>query len=424
MTLSQLFLGGQQMKISILSVGTEILMGQIVNTNSHYLSQVLAQMGLGTYYHYTVGDNHERLKEHIRLLLDKSDLVITTGGLGPTMDDLTKEAVAEVLGLKMILDEKSKADLESKFARMNREMPKSNLKQAYFPEGATILSNEKGTAPGCLLETADHKRILILPGPPKEMKHVFEKHMKPILEAESQKHMASQFISIYGLGESMVESELMDLFSAQTDPTLATYASDGHVILRITSSLSSKSENEQRVLAMSQIIQNRIGQYIVSYDGETIVKALTRELKEHAYTLSVAESCTGGQIASEIIKQEGVSSFFDTGLVTYSNHSKENLLKVSAQTLDQHGAVSPQVCEEMLSGLKKLTKSSINIVTTGIAGPDGGTEEKPVGLVYIGVDFMGRKIIDKSLFSGDREQIQKRTVYRALKLVWDMIQNN
>ena len=408
------------MKAGILAIGTELLMGQTVNTNATYLSKQLNDLGIGVYYHYTVGDNPERIKKALADLLDHCDLVITTGGLGPTLDDITKEVIAEALELEMDLDQRSFEIVKEYFKKFNRIMPESNIRQAYFPKGAIILDNEKGTAPACIVELKDtNQAIVVLPGPPRELKHIYEKHVKDYLEASNALKMFSVYLSVYDYGESSAEESLMDLIKGQTNPTIATYAGDGKVLIRVTSSGLKHEENKLEVNRIVAEIKMRMGSYIVSEEGEDIDLVISKLLKDRGMKISVVESCTGGKLISALVKHAGASDIVETGIVTYSNSAKVRDIGVSPETLQTYGAVSHQTCFEMVKGLITKTGSDVGISITGIAGPTGGTIEKPVGLVYIGLSIAGDIYTFENKFSGDRELIQNRCVIKALKLLYD-----
>lgn len=413
---------GGKMKVGILAIGTELLMGQTVNTNASYLSRELSEMGVSVFYHYTVGDNPERIKLHLNALLDQCDTVFTTGGLGPTLDDITKEIVADTLGLNMILDHHSLDRIKERFGMFNKIMPESNLRQAYFPEGSTILDNDCGTAPACIVSVKDtDKNIVILPGPPKEMKHIFEKYIRGFLHDKNQHAMYSKYLSIYDLGESSVEDALMDLVIGQTNPTIATYAGDGKVLLRITSSGLEKGMNEFAVEEMVEVIKSRIGAHVVSDNGDDIDKVILEKLIDQKLKIAFVESCTGGLLSYSLIKNPGSSEVIDGSLVTYSNEAKMRDAGVKSETLLTYGAVSHQTCYEMVSGLAVKTGVDIAMSITGIAGPTGGTREKPVGLVYIGIYYKGEILTFENHFTGDRETVQRRTVLKALKLLYDRL---
>lgn len=410
------------MKVGILAIGTELLMGQTVNTNASYLSRELSEMGISVFYHYTVGDNPGRIQLHLNALLEQCDTVFTTGGLGPTLDDITKEIVADTLGLGMVMDQHSLDRIKERFGMFNKIMPESNIRQAYFPEGATILDNDCGTAPACIVSVKDSdKNIVILPGPPKEMKHIFEKYIRSFLLEKNQHAMHSKYLSIYDLGESTVEDALLDLVTSQTNPTIATYAGDGKVLLRITSSGLEKGMNELAVDEMVETVKSRIGSHVVSDNGDDIDKVILEMLIHQKLRIAFVESCTGGLLSYSLIKNPGSSEVIDSSLVTYSNEAKMREVGVKSETLQTYGAVSHQTCHEMVSGLAAKTGVDIAVSITGVAGPTGGTREKPVGLVYIGIFYKGEILTFENHFTGDRETVQRRTVLKALKLLYDRL---
>lgn len=412
------------MKAGILAIGTELLMGQTVNTNATYLSKELNELGIGVYFHNTVGDNPDRIKGALIGLLSSCDLILITGGLGPTLDDITKEVVAESLGLQMVLDYRSFDIIKERFRLFNRTMPESNIRQAYFPEGSIILDNSQGTAPGCIIETDEGKKtIIILPGPPRELKNMYHTHVKQYLMKKNAFRMYSKYLSVYDLGESSTEDKLMDLIINQFNPTLATYAGEGKVLLRVTSSGLSHDENVLAVEHMVSEIRNRIGKYIVSDKGEDIDEVILALLKDRKMSISLVESCTGGKLTSALIKHSGASDVVDSGLVAYSNESKIRELGVKEETLQTYGAVSHQTCYEMVKGIMGKTNSNIGVSITGIAGPNGGSIEKPVGLVYIGIGINDEIYTFENHFTGSREMVQDRAVIKSLKLLYDYLKN-
>jgi len=370
------------MKSAILSVGTELLFGQITNTNSVFLSQQLNYLGVDVMYHYTVGDNPKRLAEMIRQAFTDCDLIITTGGLGPTQDDLTKEIAAEVLHDELVLHEDTLKELEDYFKKINRVMTENNKKQAYLPSRAVMFDNDAGTAPGFALEE-NGKIIICLPGPPREMTRMFERKVKPYLQEKSNSIIYYKMLRTFGIGESMLETELQKWINGQTDPTLATYAKEGEACLRITSKRSTLEEAKAVVEDMVEKVNQKIGQYVYSYDDEEFYQVVGKKLLNQSISVSSAESCTGGLFAQTMTEVAGISAVFDRGFITYSNQAKMEELGVKAETLEKFGAVSEETAIEMAEGLKSVTGSRLCISVTGIAGPDGGTEEKPVGLVYI-----------------------------------------
>lgn len=412
------------MKAGILAIGTELLMGKTLNTNAHYLSQQLSELGISVYLHYTVGDNPNRIRQHLVNLLETCDIVITTGGLGPTLDDITKEIIAETLDIPMVLDEHSLERIKMRFKLFSRVMPESNIRQAYFPSGAVILDNDQGTAPACIIEAEQYRAsIVVLPGPPKELKHLFDKYVVNYLKNKNQQSMISKYLSIYDLGESAAEEKLMDLIENQTNPTLATYAGDGKVLLRITSSGLGKEADLKAVDDMVEKVKSRIGSYIISDHGEDLELVVLNLLRDRGLKIAFVESCTGGLLGYSLIRLSGSSDVVDSSLVTYSNEAKIREVNVKSETLTTYGAVSHQTCYEMVHGLVQKTKVDLAISITGIAGPTGGTDEKPVGLVYIGLYCNGEIFTTENHFTGDREGIQRRTVMKSLKMIYDHLQD-
>ena len=391
------------MKTAILSVGTEILFGQIVNTNTVYLSQQMNMLGFDVMYHYTVGDNPKRVEEMIDLAFQDCDLILTTGGLGPTQDDLTKEVACKALDDTLVMMDDVLEEITKYFKALGREMTENNKKQAIMPSRATVFHNDAGTAPGFALEK-DGKYIICMPGPPREMKRMFQKSVVPFLQSMIDGALYYRQIRFFGIGESMLETQLLDLIDNQTDPTLATYAKEGECSLRIASKRATEEEAEHAVDEMLEKVKERVGHYIYSCDDEELAQVVADRLMEKGLTLSSAESCTGGMFASTMTDIPGISQCFDRGLVTYSNQAKMEELGVSAGTLEKFGAVSEETALEMVEGLKRVSGSDVCISVTGIAGPGGGSEEKPVGLVYIGFSYGDKKICKK---------IQMRNVNRS-----------
>ncbi|MCC0784292.1 competence/damage-inducible protein A [Clostridioides sp. ES-S-0108-01] len=402
------------MKAEIISVGTEILLGDIVNTNSQFLAKELASLGIEVYHQSTVGDNKQRLLECFGESLKKSDLVITTGGLGPTGDDITKETAAEYFGQELELHKPSLEVLESFFFKTGKKMAENNMKQVYFPKDAIVLKNNNGTAPGAILKK-DDKSIIVLPGPPREMKAMFNESVKPYLQQFTNEILVSKTLRLYGIGESNLELEILDIINEQTNPTVALYAKELEVTIRITAKAETEEEAFKLIKPVEEKIKGRVGKYIYTEgdisvsEGETALEdAVSKLLVEKNLTIAVAESCTGGLVSSSLINYPGISSVFLEGCVTYSNDSKMKRLGVKKETLEEFGAVSEQTAIEMAEGVAKGLKTNIGISTTGVAGPGGGTEEKPVGLVYTAIYINGKTIVKKNIFNGDRRKIRLR----------------
>lgn len=370
------------MKTSILAVGTELLFGQTVNTNAAYLSEKLNLMGFDVMYHFVVGDNPARLKEKLADAFTDTDLVILTGGLGPTQDDLTKEMVAEYMGVEMHLDERVVDDLNAIFAKRGGNMPENNMKQAYLPDGCTPFYNASGTAPGFALEK-DGKVAICLPGPPREMKWLFENGVRDYLEKFMEKKMVYRVIRTIGIGESDLEMLLMPLIDGQTDPTIATYAKEGECTLRVASQRDSEEEASAAVDEMTERVRKLAGEYIYSLENEELNEVVVRILKEKGLTIASSESCTGGMFAAAITDVAGASDVISSSYVTYSNESKIKELGVPAETIERFGVVSKETAEAMAAGTKKRSGADIAVSITGFAGPesDPGNE---AGEAYIG----------------------------------------
>lgn len=371
----------------ILCVGTELLLGDIVNTNAAYLSRKLAELGISVYNQSVVGDNPERLKKALSDAAERADLIVTSGGLGPTYDDLTKETIAEFFGRKLVRNEEILESITSYFAEMGRHMTENNKKQADIPEGAIVLKNDYGTAPGVAVE--DEERgvtAIMLPGPPRELEPMFLYEVMPYLMKRSGNVLVSRNINIFGMGESSVENVLRTLMENSKNPTVAPYCKEGEVRLRVTA----KAENSEKAYEMctetvEKILETEVASAVYGIDTDSIEEELVRRLKESGKTIATAESCTGGLIAKRITDISGSSAVFLGGCVTYANSVKEGLIGVSHESLEKFGAVSEQVALEMARGVRKAVGADIAVSTTGIAGPDGGTPEKPVGTVWVGI---------------------------------------
>ncbi|WP_343002107.1 competence/damage-inducible protein A [Intestinibacter bartlettii] len=406
------------MKAEIITVGTEILLGDILNTNCRYLSRELAAMGIEMYYQITVGDNEERLLKTLDESLNRSDIVICTGGLGPTEDDITKEVCAKYFGYELELHKPSLDAMIERFKHMNRVPTKNNEKQAYFPKEAYILKNDNGTAPGCIMEK-EGKMIVVLPGPPREMESMFENYVKPYLSKLTDDVIESEVLRIIGVGESKVENDILDIIDSQTNPTIATYAKGYECTLRITAKAKSVEEAKELIKPMSDEMKRRFGQSLYATGETSIEEVVSKMLVENNLKIAVAESCTGGMVSALLINYPGISSVFMEGCVTYSNEAKMKSLGVKKETLDVYGAVSDKCAKEMASGVAARYNTNVGIATTGIAGPGGGTDEKPVGLVYFGIYINGKVITKKYVFNGDRQGVRERatrTILNDLRL--------
>ena len=413
------------MNAEILCVGTEILLGDILNTNAQYLGQRLADMGINVFYQTSVGDNKNRLKNALEIGFSRSDLIITTGGLGPTDDDLTKETISEYFNLNLVVHEKSLENIKNyyKTRHGHSDITEGNRKQAYIPEGSIVLENKWGSAPGCVIEK-DKKVLIMLPGPPSEMIPMFDEEASKYLSKYQDGILYSNVLRLTGIGESMVEEAIKDIIRSQSNPTVAPYAKLGETILRITAKANNENEAINIIKPVKEEIYNRLSQYIYGEDETTLEETIAKLIKSKGYTIATAESCTGGMIASRLINYPGISEVFMEGMVTYSNSAKENRLGVKSETLKKYGAVSEEVAIEMAIGIANTAKTNIGISVTGIAGPDGGSEEKPVGLIYIGISINGNAKAKKLNLSGNRNSIRNITTLYALNLLRNELINN
>lgn len=414
------------MVVELISVGTELLLGNIVNTNAAYLSEKCAELGMSLYYEVTVGDNEERLLDTVTTAINRSDVIILTGGLGPTQDDLTKETVAKALNLPIVEDRHTRERIENHFKRSNyKVITENNWKQARIIEGCKVVDNQNGTAPGLIVETQEGKRVILLPGPPNEMIPMFENDIYEYLNQINPNVIYSKMVKICGIGESMVETEITDLIEAQSNPTIAPYAKSGEVHLRVTASAPTVEEAKKLVKPIVKELKDRFKQNVYTTDeAEALEDTVVKLLKKYDLSLATAESCTGGLFTGRIVNVAGASDVLKEGFITYSNKAKKKNLDVSKNTLKKHGAVSEQCAKEMAKGAAINTGSDVAVAITGIAGPDGGTDEKPVGLVYIAC-FANEKVTVKEFnFKGNRQKIREGAVIYALDLLRRCILNN
>lgn len=397
----------------ILSVGTELLMGQIANTDAQFISRRLGELGVTIYRHSTVGDNPARVREALQEALSRSDMVITTGGLGPTEDDLTKEMVAEYFGLEMELHQPSLDALKAFMERFGKKMTPNNLKQAYFPRGCAVMPNACGTAPGCIVEQGG-KTVAVLPGPPMELMDMFDRQLAPYLQARSGQVIRSRFLKIFGLGESNVETLLSDLFHSG-NPTLALYCGPGEVTARITARAAAPEKAEAMMQPVYEEILRRVGEACYGEGvNRTPADAVLELLKNRGETVTFAESCTGGLLCGAFVDCAGASDCLKESFVTYANEAKEQMLGVKSETLARCGAVSGECAREMALGAARAAGADWAVSVTGIAGPGGGTAEKPVGTVWIGVAHRGAAQAREYHFRGQRQWIRKLSVVNAL----------
>ncbi len=371
------------MNCELISVGTEILLGDILNTNARFLSKELASLGISLMYQTAVGDNEERLKACLDHAFSRADTVILTGGLGPTPDDLTKEVCSDYFGKKLIMREDILNEIKSYFSHKGLTMPESNSKQALVPEDSTVLPNKNGTAPGCIMEKVG-KKIIILPGPPREMEPMFREQVVPYLKKFSHSVIKSHTVRTFGIGESAMSERVSDLLEKE-NPTVAPYAKDGEALLRITAKAESEEEADRLISPLIDDIKTRLGSYIYGIDVKSIEEATVSLMKEKGITAAFAESCTAGLCAKRITDISGASQVFHCGVVSYSNEIKSKVLGVSSEDLDRFGAVSDIVAAQMALGVRRLSGADYGVAVTGMAGPTSDDPKKDVGLIYIAV---------------------------------------
>ncbi len=408
------------MRAELVMVGTELLLGEIVDTNATFLAGHLADLGVDVFFKSTVGDNLDRVSGVLADALRRSDVVIMSGGLGPTDDDLTREVVSKVTGRPLQEHKAVLAELQQWFAERHGQssMPEHNRKQALFPEGSRVIPNPVGTAPGFWLET-DGKLVIALPGVSYELKAMFNATVASLLLAKgSGQVLVTKNLQFAGIGESSLEEMLTDLLSEQTNPTLALYASAGTVRLRMAVKAESQRAGLELMAPVEAEIRSRTKDYLYGTDTQSLEEVVAEILLEKQLTLAIAESCTGGLVGHRLTNVPGSSGFLDRGYIVYSNRAKVDELGVQQATLDRFGAVSSETAKEMAEGARLKAKSDLGLAITGIAGPGGGTETKPVGLVYISLASPGDTIVQRHNWKGTREQIKNRAALMALRLLW------
>lgn len=409
------------MTVELICVGTELLLGNTVNTNAAFISEQCAMLGLSMFYQSVVGDNAGRLEQLLLTAKERSDVVILCGGLGPTQDDLTKETAAATMGRKLVEDQRAKQEIKACLEKLGRTITENNWKQALVPEGSKVLYNSNGTAPGIIMEEQDTCMIL-LPGPPNELIPMFEEQVYPYLRSLQPEIICSKMVKLCGIGESAAETEILDLLDGQENPTVAPYAKTGEVHLRITAQAKDEETAFSLIAPVEEELNRRFGDCVYTDDPKvTLEEAVAMLLEEHGLTVTTAESCTGGLLAGRLINVPGISGHFKEGYITYSNEAKEKLLGVSHATLEAYGAVSPQTAAEMAEGGAKAAGADLCVSVTGIAGPEGGTKEKPVGLVYVGCYCKGKVFTEKKLYSGSRSKIREYSVANALTFLRKVI---
>lgn len=406
------------MNCEIICVGTELLLGDILNTNAQYLARELAALGIGVHHQQVVGDNPQRMRECMSRALKESDMIILSGGLGPTADDLTKEICCEVMGERLVLDEDILEGIKSYFVSRGRQMADNNKKQAFVPENGIVFSNRNGTAPGCGIEK-DGKLAIMLPGPPRELRPMFEKEVMPYLAKKTGGIILSKQVRTFGIGESNMAAAVEDLLDGE-NPTVAPYAKDGEALLRVTA----RAESEEKASAMCdetiEKIRERIGEYIYGIDVSSLEEKAVELLLAYGKKLALAESCTGGYIAKRITDIPGSSAVFEYGIVSYSNEVKINLLGVKPETIEKYTEVSSQTAAEMAQGVRRLSGADFALSVTGISGPGGGSEDKPVGLAYIGFAHEGGTTV-KELRTGKKEISRDYNRYVAASTALHML---
>ncbi len=381
------------MNAEIISVGTELLLGQVVNTDTAIVAQELSALGINLLYSAVVGDNVERLRHAVDTAISRSELLIMTGGLGPTTDDLTKETTAACAGKKLVLHQPSLERIQNYFNE--KHVSENQEKQAWLPEGCTVFQNDNGTAPGCAFQAQSGCTVIMLPGPPSELEPMLKNYVVPFLKKGQEHVIVSHNVHIYGRGEAPVAQLLDDLMNGE-NPTLAPYAKEGECYMRVTAKAPTVEEADEMCRPLIEEIRRRVGDFVYSVDVESLEELVVGELAAQGKTLATAESCTGGLLSKRITDVAGASAVFHMGVVTYANQAKEDLLGVSHETLERWGAVSSQTAREMAQGIVRRSQADLGIGITGIAGPDGGTAEKPVGLIYI------------ALSDGERTWVTKR----------------
>lgn len=413
------------MNAEIICIGTELLLGHIVNTNASFIAARLAEIGIDHYFQSTVGDNHQRLEDMINKGLDRSDIVVTTGGLGPTIDDITMQIIAKVSGKKLVLEKAVLKDINSYFKKQNRKIPKDSLRQALIPEGSKWFKNLFGTAPGLIIEDGP-KTIIALPGPPREMQPMVRDYVIPYLKNRVKEKglrgkdnpiIKSKSIKLIGLAEAKVNEKAKDLLTLSGPFQVGVYTRLGEVELKIMAKARDEKLADIEINKIEKVIRKRFKSHVYGVNEETLEDAVARLFIKRKKTIAVAESCTGGLISSLITNVPGASKFFIEGIISYSNESKSKNLNVGPEAMKKYGAVSPQVAKEMAAGIRKKADVDIGIGVTGIAGPAGATQKKPVGLVYIAISTKNKAACRQFSFLGTRVEIKSQAARAALDML-------
>lgn len=415
------------MLVELVTTGSELLLGEISNENSRYLSKELNTLGYSVIYHTTVGDNPQRMESVLKIALRRADIVITTGGLGPTQGDMTKIIGAQIMGMPLEYHPEITASIVRWIEKhhRNRSLTENQKRQAMIPRGAVVFDNAAGTAPGIVMQK-EGKTLVHLPGPPSEMRWMYKNCLKPWLVQAfgSQGYIQSLYVKIYDMGEAFIEEKIMDLIKEQSNPTVAMYARQGYVEVRITARAATEEEAFAQITPLRNELQQRLQRTALSYNDETMGDVLGRELRKRHMTISAAESCTGGLIGSYITDIAGASDYFRGSAGTYCNEMKHKILGVLQATLRDYTEVSTQTAAEMAQGSRRLYDADVAVSTTGIAGPGGSSEEKPVGLVYTGVDGPWGTVTHKDVYPGDRMEVKRRAAMRAIYYVVQYILEN
>ena len=406
------------MIVEIVSTGTELLLGQIVNTNAPYLARKLNELGFDAVYQTTVGDNRRRMASVFSIALDRADIVITSGGLGPTQGDITKEVSAELLGRDLNLHEPSVEHIQAFFKRRHLTMTNNNLRQAMMPTGAIVVTNHRGTAPGVIIEH-DKKTISHLPGPPAELELMFENSILPYLTNRfgGQGIIVSKVLRTFGIGESILEERIRHFILAQKNPTIALLARSGEIHVRLTAKADSEDTARALIAELEASLREHIEEYIFGMDEQSLEQVVGEELHRRGLTVALAESCTGGGATAKLTDVPGSSAYLIGSIVCYDNRIKTEFVGVTPTLLQEHGAVSQQTAAAMAQGIRDRFATDIGVGITGIAGPGGGSAEKPVGLVYLAIAGPQGVIVEEEHFSGQRSAIKTRTVNSSLDLL-------
>ena len=408
------------MHAEVISVGTEILLGQITDTNSTFISQRLAELGIDVYFKTVVGDNEKRLLQALEIASGRSDMVILSGGLGPTKDDLTKQTVAKFLNCGLLTDKNALEYIEEYYRQNNRKMTDNNLLQAKYLEGSVSLPNESGMAVGSYYQNQNGPDFILLPGPPSEMRPMFDKEAMPRLKKNYAKEhlLFSRVLRFYGIGESQLVTELDDLINGQTNPTIAPYAKVGEVTLRLTAQADSKESAKEILDETEQVISKRVGQYLYGYgDDNSLPKVVVEKLKQRGLTVSASESLTGGSFQKAVTDIAGSSQIFPGGFVSYSASAKENLLNIPKEIIIENGVVSEATAKWMAERTRIKMDTDFGISFTGVAGPDT-LEGNPAGTVWIGISQRGRQTAAFEYhFYGDRDAVRVRSVLAGFDLI-------